>query len=292
MKIIKHINLEYSQSLEFENKIFELTKGYNLRLLLALYNDISFDFAEKFLKLLDENNIKYSRNDFDIEIYKVIDKDLYDRFWNDEDENLEPNLDFIENDFYTIEEYDQYFRVKKYDFLKYNFAHINLDDRLILDNYTIRYAKNQIDIINEMREYYGETLSCLFIFVKTAYDEVYKIDNSNDLKPLLDLSDTTATETKKSNFDPNHFNQKGYDLFLYLVEHYDKVDKTKFINIFYYLKYYRNENVYFFNFTEDKYKTFVHENHQISLKSFKKDAFDNSSEKHVLNSHEQQFSGR
>ncbi|SHG73439.1 hypothetical protein SAMN05444372_10983 [Flavobacterium micromati] len=139
--------------------------------------------------------------------------------------------------------------------------------------------------------------------IKSLFEMDSKEPELETMEPIKkDLSDTTATESaisepqqpnrNNNNFDPNHFNQKGYDLFLYLVEHYDKLDKTKFINIFYYLKYYRKENIYFFNFTEDKYKSFVLKNHSVSVNHFKKDKFDNSSEKHVLNSHEQQFDGR
>ena len=87
----------------------------------------------------------------------------------------------------------------------------------------------------------------------------------------------------------NYFNKNCYDLFLYLVDNYDKKDKVKFINIFYYLNYYANKNFYHFKFTQERYSNFIKRNYSIEPKSFKKEMFDNSSEKYTLNSLEENF---
>lgn len=40
----------------------------------------------------------------------------------------------------------------------------------------------------------------------------------------------------KPEFNPNYFNQKGYDIFIYLIENYAKKGKVKYTNIWYFLK--------------------------------------------------------
>ena len=180
--------------------------------------------------------------------------------------------------FYEIRE----IKINDFEIISYQNEHFF--NRFNLENMSLSFKYT--DIIDELNFILHDKHK--FISVENAKSLI----SESKAEPETEISEPQQPKQSNTNFDPNHFNQKGYDLFLYLVEYYDKVDKTKFINIFYYLKYYRKENVYFFNFTENKYKTFVLENHQISLKSFKKDTFDNSSEKHVLNSHEQQFDGR
>ncbi len=106
-------------------------------------------------------------------------------------------------------------------------------------------------------------------------------------KPIV--SSFNANTCEKSERDPNHFNKKCYDLFLYLVENYDKKGKIKFINIFYYLNYYVDKKTYFFKYTQNSYTEFIFNNFSLEPKSFKKDVFDNSSEMHTLSSHEEAF---
>jgi hypothetical protein len=98
-----------------------------------------------------------------------------------------------------------------------------------------------------------------------------------------------ANTSEKSERNPNHFNKECYDLFLYLVDNYHKKDKVKFINIFYYLTYYADKKTYHFKFTQNSYTAFVLKKYSIEPKSFKKEVFDNSSEKYTLSSHEEDF---
>lgn len=93
----------------------------------------------------------------------------------------------------------------------------------------------------------------------------------------------------KSKPNHNHFNKECYNLFLYLVDNYNKRDKIKFINIFYYLTYYVDKHLYFFKFTQEKYTEFILDKFSVEPKSFKKDVFDNSPEMHALSSHEEAF---
>jgi hypothetical protein len=111
--------------------------------------------------------------------------------------------------------------------------------------------------------------------------------------PTIDLSDATATEKNVSNFDPNHFNQKGYELFLYLVENYDKKGNIKFINIYEFMKKSPDKTEYGFRFTQQKYTAFILSNYGIEIKKYKVADFKYIDvEKPILNGHEQRFSGR
>lgn len=73
-------------------------------------------------------------------------------------------------------------------------------------------------------------------------------------------------------FNRNYFNEKTYNLFLYLIKNYEKKFKVKYTNIWYFLKY-NIEKIkynYKFNITQDKYKSFIKENYNIKILKFKK----------------------
>lgn len=113
---------------------------------------------------------------------------------------------------------------------------------------------------------------------------------TNLTKPIQQPTEKQAQSITK--FNPNHFNQKGYDLFLYLVEHYDKKGKVKYINIFKFMKKSINKDKYVFKFTQEKYTAFILSNYNIELKQYRTADGFNDNEKPSLNSHEQQFDGR
>ena len=90
-------------------------------------------------------------------------------------------------------------------------------------------------------------------------------------------------------YNPNNFNEIGYDLFCYLVDNYSKKGKVKFINIYYYLKDEVDKNMYSFKFTQSEYTEFIKENYDIEIKKYQKANFDYDEQKRVLNSLEQEF---
>jgi len=66
------------------------------------------------------------------------------------------------------------------------------------------------------------------------------------------------------NYNPNHWNVKTFELFIYLVENYEKKGNIKFVNIYYFLKKINLEG-YAFTFIHDTYKSFIKENYDIKL---------------------------
>jgi hypothetical protein len=139
------------------------------------------------------------------------------------------------------------------------------------------------------------------IMLDIIIDLQSNILNTNDLGNFcsddLELNESIKKTSNEESVDleikkasiSNYFNKNCYDLFLYLVENYEKKDKVKFINIFYYLNYYADKNSYHFKFTQEIYSLFIKKNYSIVPKSFKKAVFDDSSEKYTLNSLEENF---
>jgi hypothetical protein len=102
------------------------------------------------------------------------------------------------------------------------------------------------------------------------------------------LKTTNYPSISESSFNPNFFNQKAYNLFLYLVDNYEKKGKVKFINIFYFLKNEVKKDLYTFNFIQEKYTYYILNNYQMEIKKYAiPENFD--VEKNVLNSLESDF---
>jgi hypothetical protein len=121
--------------------------------------------------------------------------------------------------------------------------------------------------------------------------EVAKI-NTILKNPETESSQSEQPKQRNSNFDPNHFNQKSYDLFLYLVENYEKNGKIKFINIFEFMRKSIDKNKYPFKFTQEKYTAFILKNYKSEIKKYAVADGYEYDEKPFLKSHEQQFDGR
>jgi hypothetical protein len=119
--------------------------------------------------------------------------------------------------------------------------------------------------------------------------------DEKDKQTIIRGSQKTSSTTNQI-YDNNNFNEKGFNLFLYLVENYtDKGEKKiKYINLYYYLK---NELVkddsknklYLFNFTQEKYKEYILNKYSIEIKKFEKAAYDFDVQKSILNALEQNF---
>ena len=154
------------------------------------------------------------------------------------------------------------------------------------------YKANVFDDF-EIREHRGISLEHYPVYKKLqqmAYPEYYE---HNIIKEELKTFETDSLKfgEKRVDFDPNHFNKKGYDLFLYLVENYTikEEQKIKYINIWYFLKRKVRKDIYSFSFTQEKYVKFILENYSIEIKKFAKAQYDFDEQVNILNSHEDQF---
>ena len=111
------------------------------------------------------------------------------------------------------------------------------------------------------------------------FDEVENLQNKVD------------TETKNTQpFNSNHFNQKANDLFLFLIDKYDKKGKIKFINIFEFMKKDIDKIKYVFRFTQETYKNHIVENYNTQIRKFATAEYGyKENEKPLLNSFVEQF---
>ena len=85
------------------------------------------------------------------------------------------------------------------------------------------------------------------------------------------LSSDTTISTEK--YNRNYWNEQCYRLFLYLVENYENETKTKYTNIYYFLKDHVQSNKVMFHFEIDPYKKFIAAEYNCHLKNFKKSQF-------------------
>lgn len=104
-----------------------------------------------------------------------------------------------------------------------------------------------------------------------------------------------SSEIKKG-YNPNHFNNAGFDLFLYLIGNYTikKEHKIKYINIYFYMsnelpKNLALSNIYNFNFTQNNFKKYMLDNYSIVLKKMETAEYDFEKQIRVLNSLESDF---
>lgn len=126
------------------------------------------------------------------------------------------------------------------------------------------------------------------------------ISANNDEKTLINSTKLTLNNSIEASaintkiiFDANHFNQKAYELFLYLVDNYKKDGKIKYINIFEFMRKGIDKKKYVFRFTQKDYKAFIISNYDVEIKKYQVAEFlYEDVEKGILNSHEQQFDGR
>lgn len=103
-------------------------------------------------------------------------------------------------------------------------------------------------------------------FIEAILDPDTKIPpDSRKLKIIIDANDLPESETKQdsapgTNLHHQIFNEGGYDLFLYLLQNFtrdDKTLKTKFSNLFHYLKYEQIivcSQLQYISFIEEEYK--------------------------------------
>jgi len=136
---------------------------------------------------------------------------------------------------------------------------------------------------------------------KDSFYRIYKIATNDDkerlrnsfivsLNKLLACQDeielnikalitTTINEIKLPNslnnhptYDPNLFNNKGYELFKYLFDNFYKGKIRELTNIWFFLKE-CNRSKYVLYATKDVYKEFILKNYKIEIKNFDKSCY-------------------
>ncbi|WP_299164234.1 hypothetical protein [uncultured Eudoraea sp.] len=102
----------------------------------------------------------------------------------------------------------------------------------------------------------SDRLELLFSIVQAEWQGELKIDK-------LEARDYGT-------FDKNHFSEKGFRLYSFLHENYNYQFKTKYHNLYYFLKKDNPDSqLYRFNFTKKQYTEFVKTNFNVQLTTFK-----------------------
>lgn len=201
-----------------------------------------------------------------------------------------PNIPYIKHFIKTIGKHKCFFNCHnmEYNGTSETVELVFLND-LMIDYDSFYFLSGHNKVYDDLRNETGNIRLLKKIYETLKDKKILDIDEK--ILPSFDLSDTTATENN-SNFNPNHFNQKSYDLFLYLVENYEKNGKIKFINIFEFMRKSIAKNKYAFKFTQEKYTAFILLNYKIEIKKYAVADGYEYDEIPFLNSHEQQFDGR
>lgn len=174
------------------------------------------------------------------------------------------------------------------------------ESAILLENYCVNQFKSLKSFLN----------SHLFIDIdksplKSEFDEVLtELENSIDINKIQILMKSNVqpeieqpepekieleNESIRENFNPNHFNFIGYDLFCYLIDNYNKKGIVKYINIYYFMRNEVNKNKYSFNFIQKDYTIFIQKNYKVTIKKYEKAKFDFDEQKRILNALEEQF---
>ena len=159
-------------------------------------------------------------------------------------------------------------------YLEYH-ALTKMKAKLNTDNRQLEQNGNSI-----LLSYFAEKLQGRIKFIENWIEQKKLVTNEIEI-PLIDLQKTSAD----NNFNPNQFNQKTNDLFLYLIDNYDKNGKIKFINIFEFMKKDIDKSKYVFRFTQETYKNHIFKNYNTEIKKFAiAEYIYKESEKPLLNS--------
>jgi len=149
--------------------------------------------------------------------------------------------------------------------------------------------------LKENFEYYINILPILLDKFEVKKKNYY-LQKSEEL--LLDVTSSNYTEevitnSQDENFNKNHWNKECFNLFLYLIDNYEKKGKIKFINIFYYLTNHVKKEKYAFNQTIEIYTIFIKSKYNIQLTTFRTAQYDfRNREIPILNGLEGDFSSQ
>ncbi|MBJ2174178.1 hypothetical protein JBL43_08010 [Aureibaculum sp. A20] len=133
-------------------------------------------------------------------------------------------------------------------------------------------------LINKYIDWYkvNKELTVNYFPSKNPYEVIYGDLTSikkEILKHIPELKEQAEQQNSNIKSQANYFDEKGEKLFEYLNENYDKNGKIKYINMFYYLRELFIKGKVQFSFTIDKYKAFILEKFNVSIKKFEKAEF-------------------
>jgi len=131
-------------------------------------------------------------------------------------------------------------------------------------------------------------------------NEMIKAENDKTIKqfPLSLKSETIEKEEIliqdsiiEPEFNRNNFNKRGFDLFNYLIENYEKKGNIKFINIYSFLRNEIDKSNYLFRFKQYEYTAFIQKTYDIKITKYQTAEYGFEEEKSILNSLEKDFRG-
>lgn len=144
-----------------------------------------------------------------------------------------------------------------------------------------------------------ENLTNLLPFVENDFNNFKKGYYSNKFNQLIEIkSPKEEYELEKLGcttieYNKNHWNKECHNLFMYLMENYEKKGKIKFVNIFYYLTNHIKKEKYAFNQTIDIYKHFIISKYNVELKTFRTAQYEfKGKEVPILNGLESDYSSQ
>lgn len=181
----------------------------------------------------------------------------------------------MEKKVWSLEDYFNHYQLTKRfviglikEYNKYDFEDFKIRLKDYNEQFIYIYNKLPIDEKSE--------------FKADCIDHLTNVKNKQSITKFKDridevingITEPQLIEVSKYNpdFKPSFFNSKGFELFNYIIDNYDKDGKIKYINIWYFLRY-LTENTngeIVFNFTQDKYKVFIIEKYGIKIKKFTK----------------------
>jgi hypothetical protein len=151
-----------------------------------------------------------------------------------------------------------------------------------------RLRIKDIDLCNKYNRSFNKILNFINDKIENKITEAApevnnKIQNDNNLSDKIDFSSELI---KNKKFDPNYFNEKGFELFLYYIDNYTVKDgkKIKFVNIFFVLKEFfeTSKNQYRFNFNQNQYKIYIEINYHEKITKFSTAQYDFIYQKQIL----------
>jgi len=141
---------------------------------------------------------------------------------------------------------------------------IDIKDRFLLSikRYKKWHSKNESEIL----KLFGKpNLYSMMLDIMTSTErEINKYYTSDDIE-ITNLH-------RSKEFDANHWNEKSFGLFNFLVKNYNKKGKVKYTNIYYFLKNHSKDSIVF-NFIQKDYTQFILAKYQIQLKKYTKSQY-------------------
>ena len=192
--------------------------------------------------------------------------------------NVELEMDFFNEHLKKLKEIQSVEQLVKKDNLLAGFSIEELDKlketreksyALKLETATNHYnsADKFLHLTNIVPFVYKDFENFKESYFANKYDHLTKFTSNENVK--VEQLGSAALEHNK-----NHWNKNCYNLFLYLVDNYEKKGKVKYTNIHFYLKHHADKNKFVYNQTIETYTHFINLTYGIELKTFRKAEFE------------------